>query len=140
MKLRFMVPARAAFLEPDQAGSIIGAIDRYRGKEFPLRCAFNLLMSFEAESEDAHLLVTPEVEVRSPDGELLSQRSVPLAPGALGEKGESWIAYVTISVAFTAVTPGDHEILCRLGPTILGSAGIAVMWELDDGSVDALSA
>lgn len=134
MKLRFMVPARVAFLEPDQAGSAIGAIDSYRGKEFPLRCTFHLLMSFEAESDDANTIVSPEVEVRSPDGELLSQRSVQLTPSALGERGEAWIAYVTLPVAFTATTPGEHEIQCRLGAAILGSAGMAVMLDFVDES------
>ena len=116
-----------AFLEPDRAGTAIGTINCYRGKDFPRRCTFHLLMSFEAEGKDAGTIVAPEVEVRSPDGELLSERTVTLTPGALGESGEAWFTYVSLPISFTATTPGDHEIQCRLGAAILGSAGMAVL-------------
>ena len=127
MRLRFMVPARMAFLEADQAGSAMGVIDSYRGAAFPLRCTFHVLLSFEAASEDAGATVSPEVEVRSPDGELLCQRSLVLRPGPLGEHGEAWVSYATLLITFTARTPGAHEIECRLGGELIGSSAIAVL-------------
>ena len=127
MRLRFMVPARMAFLEADRAGSAMGVIDSYRGVEFPLRCTFHLLLSFEAATEEAGVIVTPALEVRSPDGELLCQRSIVLKPGPLGEHGEAWVSYATLLMTFTARTPGAHEIECRLGGELLGSSAIAVL-------------
>ena len=127
MRVRFMVPARMAFLEADRAGSAIGVIDSYRGAEFPLRCTFHLLLSFEAAPEEAGATVSPQLEVRSPDGELLCQRSVLLTPGPLGEHGEAWVSYTTLLMTFTARTPGAHEIHCRLGGETIASSGIAIL-------------
>lgn len=129
MKLRFMVPARDAFLESDRAGTVVGTIDCYRGEQFPLRCTFHLLMSFEAEIEDAGAVLTPHVEVYSPDGEVLGQRQVHLEPGPLGVHGEPWLGYAALKVAFTARSPGEHEIQCRLGEDVLGCVGLPVLRE-----------
>lgn len=122
-----MVPARKAFLEEDHAGSVVGAINAYRGAEFPLRCSFQLLLSFEAAPEDAGATLTPGLEVRSPDGEVLWQRSVVVALGSLGERGEAWVSYATVPVNFTARTPGEHEIHCLLSGEVIGWSAIAVL-------------
>ena len=122
-----MVPARVAYVEAAGAGCAIGTIDSYVGAEFPLRCTFYLLLSFEAATEDAGMILTPQLEVRSPDDEVLCQRSIVVVPGSLGEHGEAWVSYAAVLVTFTARTPGAHEIHCRIGGELKGSSAIAVL-------------
>ena len=127
MRLRFLIPARVAYLDAEGAGSAIGTIDSYAGAEFPLRCTLYLLLSFEAASEDAATIVTPDIEVRSPDNDLLWQRSIVLRPGTLGEHGDAWVSYAALLVTFTARTPGAHEIHCRIDGELIGSSAIDVL-------------
>ncbi len=126
MRARFIVPCRRARRSSGAAWTAICILDTCLVATIPARCVFQVLIGYESEPSDADWPLELQLEVYSPDWELLFQRSHTLTLGSLTADGDPWVCYWAPLVEFTARSTGPHEVRCRLGDEVLAQARLTV--------------